>query len=105
MLLSLSYACVCVCVCLSLEGYHRVINIPGDRKWKLPDKPRRLGGESGCPTEKLVDVQKSVNDAVKIVEELKNKVEKVPPIVISRLFRGGKTTLIDLIAHKLSQYR
>jgi predicted AAA+ superfamily ATPase len=52
-----------------------------------------------------VAIDPAVDEAVRLVNLLKNDTERVPPIVISRLYRGGKTTLIDQIAKKLSASR
>lgn len=53
----------------------------------------------------LVDVDEAIAAAVDIVEHWKDEVVRVPPIVITRVSRGGKTTLIDLISKKLSESR
>lgn len=53
----------------------------------------------------MVDVENAVQAAVDIVTEMKDKADRVPPIVISRVYRGGKTTLIDLISRRLSENR
>lgn len=76
-----------------------------ERPWRSTDKPCPFlhGGE--CPLDKLVDVEDAVVEALAIVESLKDEVERVPPIVISRVYRGGKTTLIDVISRRLSESR
>ena len=56
-----------------------------------------------CPREKLVDVDNAVNMAIDIIATLANDCVRVPPIVISRVYRGGKTTLIELISKKLRE--
>lgn len=82
------------------------IAIPSaDRPWRSLDQLCPILGGGRCPRDKLVDVENAVSTAVDIVAELKDKVVRVPPIVIARLTRGGKTTLIDLISKKLSENR
>ena len=82
---------------------NHLINIPSHRPWRSVDKLCPFLGGGECPREKLVDVDNAVSTAVEIVANLKNESERVPPIVISRVYRGGKTTLIDLISKKLSE--
>jgi hypothetical protein len=50
---------------------------------------------------KLIDVVRAVNAAEENVRLLKDSVVRVSPTIISRLYRGGKTTLVDLIARRL----
>lgn len=82
------------------------IAIPSARyPWRPLEQqcPFLSGGE--CPRANLVDVENAVQAAVDIVTEMKDKADRVPPIVISRVYRGGKTTLIDLISRRLSENR
>lgn len=85
---------------------NRLIRIPHDRPWRSLDKPCPfLNLSNRCLRDKLVDVDRAVNEAVEAVAELINRSQRVPPIIISRVYRGGKTTLIDLISKKLSESR
>jgi hypothetical protein len=80
-----------------------LIKIPAQRPWRDINElcPTFNGGE--CPREKLVDVDKAVNTAVEIVANFANDDVRVPPVLISRVYRGGKTTIIELISRKLRE--
>ena len=80
-----------------------LIKIPAQRPWRGVNElcPTFNGGE--CPHDKLVDVQRAVDTAVEYVAELAGQHERVPPVVISRVYRGGKTTLVELISKKLRE--
>jgi hypothetical protein len=81
------------------------INIPAQRRWQPLDLLCPFLGGGECPRDKLVDVEPAIKSAVEIVAEMTKKTERVPPIVISRVYRGGKTTLIDILSKKLSESR
>lgn len=53
--------------------------------------------------ENLIDVDESVNQGVSIVKELVGTTFRCPPLMISRLGRGGKTTLLYLLFNALKQ--
>lgn len=67
--------------------------------------PNFLVDGSGCPQDKLVGVDGPVEDALAIVErEVANgdgAAYRKPPLVIDRLARGGKTTLLALLFERL----
>lgn len=80
-----------------------LIKIPSQRPWRDINElcPTFNGGE--CRHDQLVDVQPAVDTAVAYVTEFAGQRERVPPVVISRVYRGGKTTLIELISKKLRE--
>ncbi len=80
-----------------------LISIPAQRPWRDINElcPTFNGGE--CPRDKLVDVERAVNTAVENVEAFADDHERIPPTIISRVYRGGKTTLIELISKKLRE--
>jgi hypothetical protein len=82
-----------------------LIKIPAQRPWRDINElcPTFGGGE--CPCEKLVDVDNAVNTAVDIVATFADDDVRIPPVVISRVYRGGKTTLVELISRKLREYK
>jgi hypothetical protein len=78
-----------------------IIRIPTQRPWRDIDEPCPTFNCGHCPREKLVDVDRAVDAAVELVGALAATKERTPPIVISRVYRGGKTTLIELISKEL----
>ena len=54
-----------------------------------------------CSLEALVDTQMSIDAAIEIVTREVNNNDRVSPVAISRLGRGGKTTLLYLLFEKL----
>jgi hypothetical protein len=92
----------CSLFCLAVD---RLTKIPSERDWLPLDRLCPTLDCGHCPRENLVDVEGAVDTAVRYVADLINEHERVPPIVISRVYRGGKSTLIDLISKKLSESR
>jgi hypothetical protein len=63
---------------------------------------RPLSGREECPSAKLVGVEAVVQEAVStILHELSYRTVRVPPLMCTRLHRGGKTTTLYLIFDQL----
>lgn len=60
--------------------------------------PEKSSGEIKCPENKLIGVKEAVDEMEKIVLEKLPEATgvnyRVPPLTITRLARGGKTTLL-----------
>lgn len=78
------------------------VNIPFHRNWRSPERPCPFLLNPPRPLNELIDVESAIDAAEENVTSLKDEVDRVFPTVISRLYRGGKTTLIDLIARRLA---
>ncbi len=57
--------------------------------------------EGECSRDKLVHVEDIVDTALEIIEENALHTDRVPPLLLARLPRGGKTTILKLIFEKL----
>ena len=74
-----------------------MIQIPIGLSWTrnkgypLPNYP-----EIECPKEYLVGVDKTVEEAITIIQNNLSRVHRVPPLALIRMSRGGKTTILKL---------
>lgn len=84
-------------------GLDNIVSIPSQRPWRDVNELCPTFQEGECPRDKLVDVTRAVDEAVDIVATLAKDNVRVPPLVISRVYRGGKTTLLELISKKLRE--
>jgi hypothetical protein len=79
----------------------RRINVPRQRPWRAIHLPCPDIAGGACPPENLVDMDRTVKAAKAIAQEHLDMEIRVPPIVVSRLYRGGKTTMLIEIAKAL----
>eukprot|EP01036_Dinobryon_divergens_P022000 gene22000-30232_t len=66
---------------------------------KRPENLKHMDFE--CPPNLLVDVRGTVASIVSLIERHITLVYRVPPLLIARLFRGGKKTVLKLVFEQL----
>ena len=85
----------------------RLIRVPLDLKFSksILDCVNFKHVPSECPKDKLVDIDDAFKAAMAIVEKQTplrgSSSTRIPPLVFSRLARGGKTTLLRLLFDEL----
>ena len=76
--------------------------IPSQRPFSHLKRPENLNHmDFECPPDLLVDVHGTVASIVSLIERHITLVYRVPPLLIARLFRGGKTTILQLVFEQL----
>eukprot|EP01033_Poteriospumella_lacustris_P006919 gene6919-4985_t len=79
------------------------IRIPQQRHWsKLEcDNLPRFAFE--CPRERLVAMDDTIQQGLQLVEDGVDGIFRVSPLVIARLYRGGKTTVLKALFERLKE--
>ena len=84
-----------------------LIRVPSDVPFSksILDCVNFKSGPSDCPGDRLVDIKRPIDDAMAIVNKLTMQIgsvsTRIPPLVFTRLARGGKTTLLKLLFDRL----
>ena len=85
--------------CYLGESY---IVIPSQRPFSHLKRPENLTHvDYECPANLLVDVNATVASIISLIESYIALTVRVPPLLIARLFRGGKTTVLKLVFEHL----
>ena len=83
-------------------GGESYIRIPSQRAFSHLKRPENLKHmDFECPPNLLVDVRGTVASIISLIERHITLVYRVPPLLIARLFRGGKTTVLKLVFEQL----
>lgn len=81
------------------------IVIPRDRTWTNLECHNLPNYDSECPFDRLIDMEVTLEEGLQIVKDNIDKNYRVPPLVITRLYRGGKTTVLKALFQRLKDNR
>ena len=77
------------------------IRIPHDRNWSKLECDNLRNYASECPYDQLIDMETTLEQGLQIVNDNIDNIFSTPPLVIARLYRGGKTTVLKALFQRL----